>query len=92
MLGKVSWGPGVTGSMSLKKVLKLNDWNDYEIRAEGKRIRLSINGVQTVDYTEADDSIAQTGCICVQIHSGPPSEAWYKNITIEQIKLAKPAK
>jgi hypothetical protein len=70
----------------LKKVLKLNDWNDYEIRAEGKRIRLRINGLQTVDYTEADDSIAQTGCICVQIHSGPPSEAWYKDITIETIR------
>lgn len=70
----------------MKKVLKLNDWNDYEIRAEGKRIRLSINGLQTVDYTEADDSIAQTGCICVQIHSGPPSEAWYKDITIETIR------
>lgn len=73
----------------LKKVLKLNDWNDYEIRAEGKRIRLSINGLQTVDYTEADDSIAQTGCICVQIHAGPPSEAWYKDISIETIKAAK---
>lgn len=73
----------------LKKVLKLNDWNDYEIRAEGKRIRLSINGVQTVDYTEADDSIAQTGCICVQIHAGPPSEAWYKDITIEPIAKKK---
>jgi hypothetical protein len=73
----------------LKKVLKLNDWNEYEIRAEGKRIRLSINGLQTVDYTEADDSIVQSGCICVQIHSGPPSEAWYKDITIETIKAAK---
>ena len=73
----------------LKKVLKLNDWNDYEIRAEGNRIRLRINGLQTVDYTEADDSITQTGCICVQIHAGPPSEAWYKDITIEQIKAGK---
>ncbi len=73
-------------SDELKKVLKLNDWNNYEIRAEGKRIRLSINGVQTVDYTEADDGITQTGCICVQIHAGPPSEAWYKDITIESIK------
>ncbi|MBL8204780.1 MAG: DUF1080 domain-containing protein [Blastocatellia bacterium] len=73
----------------LKKVLKLNDWNEYEIRAEGKRIRLSINGQQTVDYTEADDSITQTGCICVQIHAGPPSEAWYKDITIESIAKKK---
>ncbi len=73
----------------LKKVLKPNNWNDYEIRAEGKRIRLRINGLQTVDYTEADDSIAQTGCICVQIHAGPPSEAWYKDITIEPIAKKK---
>lgn len=73
----------------LKKVLKLNDWNQYEIRAEGNRIRLSINGMQTVDYTEAEEGIAQTGCICVQIHSGPPSEAWYKDITIESVAKKK---
>jgi hypothetical protein len=68
---------------ALNKVLKRDDWNDYEIRAEGKRIRLSINGYQTVDYTEADEAIEQTGCICLQIHSGPPSEAWYKEIRLE---------
>ena len=70
----------------LKKVLKMNDWNQYEIRAEGKRIRLSINGFQTVDYTEAEQGIAEQGCICVQIHAGPPSQASYKDITIEEIK------
>lgn len=70
---------------ALDKVLKRDDWNDYVIRAEGKRIRLTINGYQTVDYTEADDSIKQAGVICLQIHSGPPSEARYKNITIEEL-------
>ncbi len=70
----------------LKKVLKMNDWNQYEIHAEGKHIRLSINGFQTVDYTEAEQGIAETGCICVQIHAGPPSQASYKDITIEEIK------
>ena len=54
------------------------------IRCEGKHIVLAINGKQTVDYTETDGGIKQTGCICLQIHSGPPSEAWYKEITIEQ--------
>jgi ketosteroid isomerase-like protein len=66
-------------------VLKRDDWNEYEIRAEGRRIRLAINGRQTVDYTEADETIAQQGCICLQIHSGPPSEAWYKDMTIESL-------
>lgn len=74
---------------ALDKVLKRDDWNDYVIRAEGKRIRLSINGYQTVDYTEADDTIKQTGLICLQIHGGPPSEARYKNITIEELPVRK---
>ncbi len=77
---------------ALDKVLKRDDWNDYVIRAEGKRIRLTINGYQTVDYTEADDSInqaGQAGVICLQIHSGPPSEARYKNITIEELPTRK---
>jgi ketosteroid isomerase-like protein len=69
----------------VNKVLKRDDWNEYEIRAEGRRIRLAINGRQTVDYTEADETIEQKGCICLQIHSGPPSEAWYKDIAIESL-------
>jgi hypothetical protein len=70
----------------LNKVLKREDWNDYVIRAEGKRVRLSINGFQTVDYTETDAAIEQRGRICLQIHGGPPSEAWYKDISIETLK------
>ena len=69
----------------VKKVLKPNEWNDYEIRCEGKRIRLSINGVETVDYTEADDSIPQHGIIGIQIHGGGIAEASYKNLTIEEL-------
>lgn len=67
---------------AVDKVLKRDDWNDYRILAVGKRIQLWINGLSTVDYTEADDAIPQTGIIGVQIHGGPPSEAWYKDITI----------
>lgn len=66
------------------QALRPDDWNRYEIRCEGPRIRLSINGVQTVDYTETDDKIPQAGIIGLQIHGGPPSEAWYRNITIEE--------
>jgi hypothetical protein len=39
----------------MKEVVKTNEWNDYVIRAEGKRIQLWLNGVQTVDYTEKDE-------------------------------------
>ena len=66
----------------IKKILKPNDWNSYEIHCEGKRIRLFINGTQTIDYTEADPKIPLEGVIALQIHGGPPSEAWYRNIRL----------
>jgi Domain of Unknown Function (DUF1080) len=66
----------------MKNVVRAGDWNDYVIRAEGKHIQLSINGVQTVDYVETDPTVDASGVICPQIHAGPPSEAWYKDITL----------
>ena len=47
----------------IDKILKPNDWNQYEIRCEGPRIRLYINGTQTIDFTETDPKIPLTGVI-----------------------------
>src|SRR6266853_242649 len=69
----------------IEKTLKKDDWNDYRIRCEGRHIQLWINGVQTVDYTEPDEGIEQTGFIAVQIHGGGKAEAWYKDIVIEEL-------
>jgi hypothetical protein len=66
----------------MKRVIRADDWNDYVIRAEGRRIQIWLNGVQTVDYVEEDPAIETTGVIALQIHGGPPSEAWYKDITL----------
>ncbi len=70
---------------TLDKVLKRGDWNEYVIRCQGRRIQLSINGQQTVDYTEPDETIEQKGVIGLQIHGGPPSEAWYKDISLREL-------
>jgi hypothetical protein len=67
------------------KPVKANEWNDYRIRCEGRHIQLWINDQLTVDYTEPDESIEQSGYIAVQIHGGPPSEAWYKDIRIQPL-------
>lgn len=69
----------------INKVLKRETWNDYEIRCEGKRIRLSINGLQTIDYTEPDADIPQSGLIGLQIHGGAVAEVSYKDITVEEL-------
>lgn len=70
----------------IAKILKADDWNDYVIRAEGPHIQLWLNGQKTVDYTEDDDKIDRTGIIAVQIHSGNPSEASYKDLRIKELK------
>lgn len=69
----------------VNKVLKRNDWNEYVIRCEDKRTRVTLNGQPTVDYTEPDDSIPQHGLIGLQVHGGGKTEAYYKDITIEEL-------
>jgi hypothetical protein len=69
----------------VNKVLKRQEWNDYVIRCEGKRIQIWLNGYQTVDYTEPEDSIPQYGIIGLQIHGGGVAEAWYKDISLEML-------
>jgi len=66
-------------------VAKAKDgWNVYVIRCEGRRIRLSINGVETVDYTETDSSIPQEGVIALQIHGKMVGTIRYRNIRIDE--------
>ena len=70
----------------MKDLIREGEWNDYTIRADGPRVQLSINGFQTVDYVETDATVADNGLICVQIHSGPPSEAWYRDIKVAELR------
>jgi hypothetical protein len=69
----------------IAKLVKIGDWNDYEIRAEGRRIRLSINGQQTVDYTETDEAIPLSGLIGLQIHGGGKARIAYRDLTIQEL-------
>jgi hypothetical protein len=70
---------------AMHKALKPGAWNEYLIRAEGRRIRTWINGVQGVDYTESDEKLPQVGRIGLQIHGGGPAEVWFKDIAIEEL-------
>lgn len=69
---------------AIKNVFRDQDWNDITIRCEGARVQIWVNGLQTVDYTEADSEIARTGVIGLQIHGGLPAEAQYRNIYVRE--------
>jgi hypothetical protein len=70
----------------LKKAVKPDGWNDFVIRCEGPRIQIKVNGYLAVDYVEKAADIADSGIIGVQIHSGEPAEASYRNIRINELK------
>ena len=70
----------------LQKKVKADGFNELVIRCEGPHIQLWVNGVKTVDYTEAEEGIARTGKIALQIHGGKPAEASYRKIRIKELK------
>jgi hypothetical protein len=65
--------------------LAKDGWNQYTIRAEGRRIRLSINRMQLLDYTESDQSIPLKGIIALQIHGGLKGTIRYRNLRITEL-------
>lgn len=69
-------------SSLVKQILRKGDWNDYEVRSENGRIRIKLNGKQTVDYTEPDVNIPQSGRIAFQIHGGGKAEVSYKDVRL----------
>jgi hypothetical protein len=70
---------------AVEQAVKKDDWNQYVIRGEGRRLRAWINDVAMIDYTEPDEAIPQHGLIGLQIHSGGPALVAYKDISIEEL-------
>ncbi len=72
----------------LQKAVKQDDWNDYEISAEGDHIRLTINGRLMCEVHDRDKKMAcKKGLIALQMHPGPPMKVQFKDL---RIKLLDP--
>ena len=69
----------------IEKAERPGKWNTYEIIAEAERIRILVNGVRTVDYTERAPDIAPKGLIALQIHGNCKAEIAFRNIVIEEM-------
>ena len=98
---QADYGPGYWGSLYdesrrnrtlaqpdsalIARIVRADDWNEMEIRAEDGHIRIFLNGVQTVDYTEDDRTIPQSGRIALQIHGGGIAQVSYKDIVIQEL-------
>ena len=60
-------------------------WNTCVVRCEGPRIRIAVNGVETVDFEEPDPAVSRRGVIALQIHGNMVGTIRYRNITITEV-------
>ena len=59
---------------------------DYNIRAMGDRITLTLNGSDSVlEYRETDPSVARDGLIAVQMHAGGSTEVQFRDMMIQPL-------
>jgi hypothetical protein len=79
----------VTGQLidadAYAKLFKLDDWNEVRIVAEGDRIRHFMNGVPTLDFTDAPDLALREGIIALQLHAGAAMWVEFKDISLREI-------
>ena len=73
-------------SITIARLVRTNDWNDYQISCDQRHIKIFLNGELTVDYTEQDQSLPQSGLIGLQIHGGGKAEVHYKDIMITELQ------
>ena len=69
--------------------VNVHDWNSYTVRAEGNRLRHSINGALAVEIIDLQESERElSGGLAFQIHRGNPMEVHIRNIRIEMLPPA----
>lgn len=83
-------GKKVTGTLiaqdEFTKLMKIDDWNEVVIRAEGNRIRHFLNGRLILDFTDADPAKAlHEGVLALQLHAGKPMWAEYRDIRLKRL-------
>ncbi|MDB6036633.1 MAG: hypothetical protein JWM99_474 [Verrucomicrobiales bacterium] len=82
----------VTGSFGksedIQAAIKKEDWNDYEIRAQGNHLTHIINGKTTIDVIDNEAKARSfTGILALQLHAGPPMTVQFKNLRMKRTRL-----
>lgn len=71
------------GQEEFTKLMKIDDWNDVVIIAEGNRIRHYLNGRLILDFTDNAPALAlREGVLALQLHGGAPMWVEYRNIRL----------
>lgn len=86
--------PKVTGSVGdsdkIQAAIRLGEWNDYEVTAQGNHLIHKINGLVTVDVTDDDAAHrSDSGILAFQIHQGEPMKVQFKDVELKRLPLSQ---
>jgi hypothetical protein len=65
--------------------MKIDDWNDVVIIAQGNHVRHYLNGRLILDFTDEHPAALQQGVLALQLHGGKPMWAEYKDIRYKRL-------
>jgi len=68
---------------------RLDEWHEYHLIAQGRKLSLRVNGKLIAEVTDNDDdSFEATGILAMQLHTGPPMKAQFKDIRLKRLSPA----
>jgi len=77
----------INDAKAIQANIKQGDWNDYVVIVKGNHIQHFINGMQTVDVTDEQESkAAKSGVLAFQIHQGEPMKVQFRHVRIKELK------
>jgi hypothetical protein len=66
---------------------RLDEWHEYHLIAQGRKLSLRVNGKLLAETTDNDDDSSEAlGLLAMQLHTGPPMKAQFKNIWLKRLK------
>ena len=74
---------------ALKGFIKVGDWNDVVLVANGNHIVYTINGHVTTDLTDESPKALKEGVLALQLHAGYTMEVQFKDVRIKFLDDSK---
>ena len=66
---------------------RLDEWHEYHLIAQGRRLSLRVNGKLIAEVTDNDDDSCEAlGLLAMQLHTGPPMKAQFKDIRLKRLQ------
>ena len=91
--GKKTVAGETASEQEIVAAIKKEDWNSYEITAQGNHLIQKLNGIVTVDLTDNQaDKRSMKGLLALQLHAGPPMTVQFRNIRLKKLDAAGKAK